>query len=255
MVHDVGKRVQRFFRREVNLVVHGAELVRHLLRVQKVGRALDADAERVHGLGRAEGVGGGRFVPHGDARDERRIQTAGEEHGVRNVRHEAVLDSLHDRLAELFIVSLFCRDVLVVHHPLGVVPPRERALGLPGLAHVVVPGGEDLVPRDTGIVDERLHLAGEPHGAILAVRDVARDLAHVVAPGDDRAVALVLDDVREHPVELSDEFRAHLLVEVADDLAVALVGADDAVLLAERLVVVNLAVADERRELGFGVDV
>ena len=255
VVHHVGQRIQRLLGREVDLVVHGAELVRHLLRGREVGRALDADAERVHGLGRAERVGRLRLVAHGDGGDERRIQPAGQEHGVRDVRHEAVLDRLNHRLAELAVVRPARGHVRVVHHPLRVVPARERALRLARRAHVVVPGGEDLVSRDAGVVHERLHLAGEPHGAVLAVRDVARDLAHVVAPGDDRAVALVLDHVREHPVELAHKLGAHLLVEVADNLAVALVRAHDAVLLAERLVVVNFAVADKGGELRLWVDV
>ena len=255
VVHHVGQRVQSFFRREVDLVVHGAQLVSHLLRRREVGRALDADAERVHRLGRAERVGGLRLVPHGDGGDEARVQPARQQNGVRDIRHEAVLHGVDHCFSQFSQVGLTRGDVVIVNHPLRVVPARERALRLARLSDVVVPGGKDLVSRDSGVVHQRLHLAGEPHGPILAVRDVARDLTHVVSAGDDRAVALVLDDVREHPIELAHEFGAQLFVQVADDLAVALVRADDAVLLAERLVVVNLAVADEGGELRLGVDV
>ena len=113
-----------------------------------------------------------------------------------------------------------------------------------------MPRGENLVLGDARVVHQRLHLGGEPHAAVLTVGDVAGDLTHVIATRHDGAVASVLDDKREHAVELADKLGAVLLVEVADDLAVGLVGGLDVVLLAECLVVVDLAVADEGGVVG-----
>eukprot|EP00982_Pelagococcus_subviridis_P009763 30943-Pelagococcus_subviridis.AAC.2 len=239
MIDDVRERVERLLRREVHLVMHRAELLRDRARGDEVRRALDADAERVHGLVAAERVGGFLLVSDGDG-------AAGEQNGVRDVRHETLLDRVHDRLSELGQVRVARGDVLRVRDPLGVVPPRHLALPLAGLADVVVPGGENFVLFDPGVVHERLHLARKPHRAVLAVRDVARDLPHVIPPRDDASGVPVLDDVREHPVELSNKLRPHLLVQVSDHLAVRLVRGDDAVLLAQLRVVVDLPVRDER---------
>ena len=71
-----------------------------------------------------------------------------------------------------------------------VVPARRArglALGLALLSDVVMARGEYLVLGDARVVHEGLHLAREPHAAVLAVGDVARDLAHVVAARQDAA--------------------------------------------------------------------
>ena len=242
---DIRERVERLLGGEVDLVVDGAEGVGHLPGGDEIGRALDADGEGMHGLVRAEGVLGLLLVPHRDGGDEGGVEAAGEEHRVRNVRHQAILHRVDDGLPELGVVRLAIGDVLHVGHPLRVVPADHLALGLTLLADVVVARWENLVLGDSRVVDQGLHLAGEPHAAVLTVGDVAGNLAHVVAARHDGARLAILDDEREHPVELADEFGSVLLVEVTDDLAVALVLGHDVVLLAEVLVVVDLAVGDE----------
>mmetsp|Transcript_8257 Transcript_8257/g.28973 ORF Transcript_8257/g.28973 Transcript_8257/m.28973 type:complete len:283 (+) Transcript_8257:1714-2562(+) len=183
-------------------------------------------------------------VPHGDACDEARVQAAGEQHAEGHVGHEAVHDGVHDRLAQVRQVQGRVRHILLVSRPPGVVPPPDGArVALAARVHVT--RREYLVALDALLAGEPLHLGGEPHGAVIAVTDVQRDLAHVVAGGDDGPGRLVLQREREHAVQLVDEVHAEFLVEVADDCAVAVVVvALDAVLLAQLGVVVDLAVRD-----------
>ncbi len=89
MIDNVTDRIQAFLHGEVNFVVHGTKVVSHFLRGFQIRGAFQTDGEGVQL--RPPGFGallifhaaGGVFF--GDRRDNRRVQTAREQHAVRHV--------------------------------------------------------------------------------------------------------------------------------------------------------------------------
>ena len=99
----VRQRVEALLHGEVEAVVHGAEVRRRrAARGRQVGRALQADGERVQA--RPPGLARGRRPRRGSRRsraaqrgDQRRIESAGEQHAVGHVAHQLPVHRLLER--------------------------------------------------------------------------------------------------------------------------------------------------------------
>mmetsp|Transcript_2471 Transcript_2471/g.9074 ORF Transcript_2471/g.9074 Transcript_2471/m.9074 type:complete len:692 (+) Transcript_2471:109-2184(+) len=248
VVDDVRERVERLLRREVELVVLRPEHVRHLARRDEVGGARDTDAEGVN-LGRVAAVVHLAAVALHDGRHERAVEPAAEQHTEGGVAHQPLLHRIDHAAAQLGEVGLVRgnrpREVL----PRSLVPALETLAAWP--ARVLVTGRENLHALHA-LVLERLHLAREKDGAVLAVPDVHWGDAHVVPRGEKRALLLVHQHKGKVAVELRHERRPELFVQVSNHLAVRL-GGDvvQVVLLPQEGVVVNLAVDDPSKLVVF----
>mmetsp|Transcript_10392 Transcript_10392/g.25345 ORF Transcript_10392/g.25345 Transcript_10392/m.25345 type:complete len:334 (-) Transcript_10392:712-1713(-) len=149
VVNHVLDSVDALLDGEVELVVLRPEHLRHLLGVEKVGGANEADGE---GDGGRDALGLAHL--HHARRHQGRVEAAGEEDTVGHVGHEALLDGGDQRVAHQgFVEGLGrVRDV----EPLGVVVLVELHV----LARPVVPGRERL--DRLAVLNEAFHFRREP---------------------------------------------------------------------------------------------
>lgn len=96
MVDDVGEGVDPFLHGEAQLVVHRADVRRHLASGGEVGRVGEADGEAVQarppGLLAAAALHPPRREAGGGGGDEGGVEAAREQHAVMHVAHELRLD-------------------------------------------------------------------------------------------------------------------------------------------------------------------
>mmetsp|Transcript_25705 Transcript_25705/g.56003 ORF Transcript_25705/g.56003 Transcript_25705/m.56003 type:complete len:280 (-) Transcript_25705:34-873(-) len=173
------------------------------------------------------------------------VQAARQQHAKRHVAHHALLDRGLKGGAQRDQVQGGAGEALglglVVQVELGV----EVALELPGLAAVVVAGGELL--EAGAVILDALHLGGQPHAAVPAPADVHAGDSQGVTCRVEAVCVLVQHHKGKEAVKHGGNLLAMQLVQVADHLAVAvggklLVGLFVQDVLTQRLVVVNLAV-------------
>ena len=221
----------------------GAEELGGGARREQVGRAGDADRERLQPLAVAGQVAGG------DRRDQGRVEAAGEEDADRDVAHHLALDRVdqhqpgpHQGVARHVLGGDLARRGGEQGAGDGRREPDQAGLGGPEEA-----GREDVdLAAQLGL--EGGHLGGED-GALLVLGPVERLDPDRVAGGEEVAGAAGHRE-GEHPVQLGQPLGALALDHVQRDLVVG--GGAEAVVAepaAQRRVVVDLAVADEAQLL------
>mmetsp|Transcript_40867 Transcript_40867/g.107994 ORF Transcript_40867/g.107994 Transcript_40867/m.107994 type:complete len:250 (-) Transcript_40867:331-1080(-) len=240
MIDDIRDGVDALLHGEREPVVLCADGVGDLLGGGEVGRALEADRERLERLEQLRVAILEELLPpqpRDHRRDERRVEPTREQHAKWHVGHEALVDGSGERGADEVEVERRRRVRRVA--PLRLVVLHHLVCE----GRVVVAGRED-VDVDAAGGDERLGLGGEPLGAVDAGAHIHRVDADRVARRVHLTCLLVQDHESKVTVELRSDVDADLVVEVHDDLAVRL-GAEGCLLLqlgAQLLVVVNLAV-------------
>ncbi|KAH9409701.1 hypothetical protein TYRP_010712 [Tyrophagus putrescentiae] len=179
-------------------------------------------------------------LSRGNGGNERRVETTGEEHSVGHLRHQPLLDRLHQRPPNGLVVDRRRRHERLVA-PARLVPPLKGALG----RVVQVPGWKGA----NGVADvvEALHLRGKVvRLRVAAVEAVVQSGDADWVPSCEKALLLdVVEDKGVHAIEVLHKLlTAQLLVEVHDHFTVR-VGDKGAVLqqlVLQHFVVVNLAV-------------
>ena len=227
----------------MELVVHGADVVGDETGGGQIRRPLQADAEGVQAgpprLGEVVVLDAVAGEALGDGRDDRRVQSPGQQHAVGDIGHELAVDGGLEGVAEGGGVGVGGGG--------GVVSPGAFVVG----AGSAVVGVEDVAGGELGdgAADggESLHLGGDVEAALVVVAGVEGDDAHVVARHDVPVGVGVVEDEGEDSVEAVEEVATLLGVEGQDDLAVAagpeVVGAGEAGF--EFAVVVDLSVDGE----------
>ena len=241
MVDHVAQGVEPLLDGVVDFVVHRTDVVGDLACGTEVGSAFQADGERVEAGPPRTVASFGLDAAVGEAfgygRDDRRIESARQQHAVGNVGHQLPSDGRFERRAQRGRVGVALLDGFVVE-PVARVPARRLPLAAP-----------PIVPRLEGADDvahpfERLQLRCDVAPFVGIPADVERNDADGVA-GDEILVALdVVEREGEDAVEPVEQPRAVFAVEREDHLAVR-TGAE--VVLAGQLapqfaVVVDLAV-------------
>ena len=246
--HYVSERIQRLGGSKVHFVVDSAELVSHLFSGDQIGRTLDPNRERVHGFIASIRVRRILTLSHGNGSDQGRVETARQEHGVRHIRHQALCHGIHNSFANLRQIRRLCRQIILIHDPLRVVPTRHRRRVVT-LLDENVSRREDFIARHPWVVVKRLHFATKPNAPILTRRHVHRNLPHMISRRNNRIVLTVLNHKRKHTIELLDKLRPVLLVQVPDDLTIALIRTHNVKLISQLLVVIDLTIRNKRNIL------
>ena len=217
VIDDVIERVDPLLDGEEELVVHGTDRLGRQPGGGEVRRTLEADGEGVEsgppGLARAPVLHPSATVACREGADQGGVETAGEQHAVRDVGHELPLDRPLQRLAQADRVLALSR------HRLELAPRRMP------VAH----GSADLAVQDVArreLLDvaaglhQGLHFGGHEQVSLLVVAHVERHDADRV-PGDYVPVpSLVVEGEGEDPVQVVEEVEVTALVERQDDLAV-----------------------------------
>mmetsp|Transcript_75345 Transcript_75345/g.147873 ORF Transcript_75345/g.147873 Transcript_75345/m.147873 type:complete len:268 (+) Transcript_75345:709-1512(+) len=186
-------------RSELVLVVNGLEVIGDLPCGLQIGAALEADAERmklwpIRRILAVRLLAAGAMPGH-DGSHQRRVQTAAQENAVRHIAHHvghhAVLKCLPQG-----------QELDVLRGDLVSVPPL-RCVEQPALVRLGVidmPRREQLVAMTEFV--ERLELARETHGAILAPAFVQRNNPDGVASRHEQVLVLVPQNEGKHAANL-----------------------------------------------------
>lgn len=241
--HHFGQRIDAFLERVHESVVHGAERVRRNPRRGQVRRTLQPDRERMQpwppGLAAIAILDALSGEACGAGRHQRRIQAAGQQHPVRHVGHQLAVHGPFERMAQRTRhrqVATRCR----------VLAPGLAVVGrqFPGVAGIDVPGRE---LRDVRAqVHQRLHLRGHAQSPLGVVTPIQRAYADRVACDQVAPRLRVPQRERENAVQARQETRALVAIQRVEHLAVRACREVVAAGIAQRRVVVDLAVHRER---------
>ncbi|MCW0416460.1 hypothetical protein NB689_002214 [Xanthomonas sacchari] len=242
------QRVQAFLEGVLEAVVHRAQRLGGDRRGGQIRRALQADRERVQarppGLGLVVLLDALACEARRHRRDQRRIQSTGEQHAVRHVGHQLAMHGALEGLAQFLLANLHALHRRVVAPRLAVVL-HQCAAGA-----VVVVARREL--GDVGAtVGQRLHLRGHPQPPLRIMAPVQRAHAHRIARDQHAPGGLVPQRESEDAVEaVQQRVRRGFAVQRVDHLAVraGLEGVWLHELLLQFAMVVDLAV-DRQRQL------
>ena len=207
----------------------------------EVGSAFQADGERVEAGPPRTVASFGLDAAVGEAfgygRDDRRIESARQQHAVGNIGHQLPSDGRFERRAQRGRVGVALLDGFVVE-PVARVPARRLPLAAP-----------PVVPRLEGADDvahpfERLQLRCDVAPFVGIPADVERNDADGVA-GDEVIVRFfIIEGEGEDAVQLFEEADAFVFVKGKDDFAVGtcLEGVFSGIAGTDVAMVVNLAI-------------
>ena len=217
VMDHLGERVESFLHGELELVMDGADVVGHQPGGGQIRRSLQPDAEGMEAGPPCFGpvvvldpVGG---VALRDCRDDRRVQSPGQQDAVGHIGHELAVHGGFQRFAD--------RGGARIGGGVGVASPGAPIVAPRG----AVRGIEDVTGGELGdrAADggERLHLGSDVEAALFVVAGVEWDDPDVVARHDVPVRVGVVEDEGDDPVQTVQEGGPFLGVERQDDLAVA----------------------------------
>ncbi len=197
-----GQRIKALPKRVDEAVMHGAQRVRGDLRGGEIRRAVQPDRERVQTRPPclAAVIVFNAFAGElcGTCGHQRGIQTAGQQHAVRHVRHQLSMHCLLERFPQYRRSDLVAARVAIVAPRLVVV-----TLQLPAGAVVEMPGRER---RHVGAdADQRLHLRRDARAPYPIMPPVQRAYTKRIAGDQITLRCAVPQRERENAIEFVDE--------------------------------------------------
>ena len=193
-------------------------MVGHELRLGQVGRTLQTHGKRVQtgpvGLGLRVVLDTHLTVFLGNGRDDAGVESAREQHAIRDVGHQLALHGILQG-----VVDSLDRGRIILHglifEPVALVVALHAGVGTP----VVMAGEERLVVLALSF--ERFQFGGHIHLAVGIATDIKRNHTDRIAGNQELICLFVVEHEGKDAAQVFEEVNALLTIERQDNLTVA----------------------------------
>ena len=192
-------------------------MVGHEFGLRQVRGALQSYGKRVQagpvGLGLRVVLNTHLRVFLGNGRDDRRVETAREQHTVGHITHQLTLDGSLQRIVDGFDTGGIVLHGVVLH-PIATIVPFHSWVYTP----IVVSGQEGLIAL--ALAFEGFQFGGDIHGAVAVISNIKRYHADGVAGNQELVALFIVEHESEDTTEVFEEVNALLTIQSQDNLTV-----------------------------------